>query len=243
MPLQKKANGYRKRLWVEGDSELRLLPELLEKELGYWELKGEDAKPISFVVHVTGRGGWRSCLDRDGVSGILKDANVEALGIVVDADSDAEARMHSFRGLFPDDLVEEESPDPHSIIATAGGKSVGLFVMPGGGRRGMLETLLSAEISNLQPKLHAHAESSTRLSKQHGAAFKDADFDKALVHTWLAWQKDPGQAPHIRARGGDFKPSTDGWRLFFEWFTRLFQLEPGKAPALADVHAAAQQFQ
>ena len=229
-------DGYRRRLWVEGASERLLLPELLEKQLGYWLIRKAAESSPAFAVHLQDQEGWANCLRPESVLAILQDPMVDRFGIVVDGDQEPGSRVRSFTSIFGDRLEQDQESPPHTILGTCAGKRVGLFVMPGGGRQGMLETLLAEEASRLQPSLMEHARHSTTESKAHGAEFADLHYDKALLHTWLAWQEQPGCAPHIRVTRPDVQPSTDGWRLFFDWFTRLFQLEAGSPPDFDDVH-------
>ena len=84
------------------------------------------------------------------------------------------------------------------------GVRVGVWLMPDNRRIGALEDFLKDLIDDSDPLLR-HAEKSTAEAKARGARFPEKYSKKALVHSWLAWQEEPG--PTIRCGDQGTLPS------------------------------------
>jgi hypothetical protein len=72
--------------------------------------------------------------------------------------------------------------------------------------------------------LIGHAESSTDLAKGKGAAFTDRDRIKAIIHTWLAWQKEPGKPYGLAMKAEYFRHDSPTAAVFVAWFKALYRL-------------------
>lgn len=148
--------------------------------------------------------------------------DLERLGIVVDAD--VGRRWQSVKGTLARAGYTElpDMPDPagtvvdHDIMPR-----VGVWIMPDNVLPGMLEDYLAFLVppgdTLLDRARHAIAgipEADRRFADVHHA--------KALIHTWLAWQEDPGtpmgQAITKRYLDAD-SPRVAG---FLAWLARLF---------------------
>lgn len=126
----------------------------------------------------------------------LKGSDVKALGILVDADTNMQARWDSLRDhLVAAGYTAPTVPLPQgTILSPPSGKllpKVGVWLMPDNQRDGILEDFLRLLVPT--PELLDHAQQSIDNIPDGHRLFASKDEPKALMHTWLAWQEEPGK--------------------------------------------------
>lgn len=213
------AAAGRRRLLVEGATDKRTIPQILERLGVAWE-----PAPKQYAAHVEAYGGLSELVA--GLPVELKSARAsDILGVVVDADSDLAARWDCLRRPLSDAGLETPPRLPRSgfIGVSAKGTRVGVWIMPDNQSPGMLETFL-AELAPRESELWQHVESSTDHAQGIGAAWKAPHRDKALVHTYLAWMHPAGRQLHEAVRDGVLRPKSEAAARFVEWFRGLFAL-------------------
>lgn len=160
-------------------------------------------------------------IDKKGIGNLLDTLEVELiasdrdhLGIIVDADSDLSSRWQSLRNILRSSGYQAvpDTPDPDGTIVREPGKpAVGIWIMPDNTLPGMLEDFIRFLVPS-DDRLWAHAEQCTEAIADSERRFIPYHLQKAKVHTWLAWQEDPGsplgqaitkrycdaEAPHAR---------------------------------------------
>jgi hypothetical protein len=155
----------------------------------------------------------------------LDESDISQVGVVIDADSDLNARWNQIRHVLCDkgyaNVPEQPvsagtiiAPPPASILPT-----VGVWLMPDNRSSGILENFLRFLVPH-GCRLFAHAE--TVLAGLPEKRFSQTAMPKALIHTWLAWQQDPGRplGQAITARLLDDRvPEAEA---FLHWIQRLF---------------------
>ena len=151
----------------------------------------------------------------------------DVLGVVIDADDSPDARWQSLRDIFVNAGYPNvpRRPDPDgTILESPTGTSLpraGVWIMPDNKTPGILEDFLRFLIPNQPNPLFAHAERSVATVPER--RFSENDTPKALIHTWLAWQDEPGKpyGTAITARFLDSRlpeaQALAGWlgRLFY----------------------------
>lgn len=215
-------------LLVEGKTEERLIPELMERRGVVWE--PEPKKPREFAVKIKTADGLvtKPYL----ISSNLKDSDLVAFGIVFDADdmeNNADQRWGKLRTRCSDDIeiaLPDNAPAGGFITTLPNGIRFGVWMMPNNQPPGMLETFL---LSLLKPEeatgtLFEHARSSVEKAKELGAPFKSVHRDKALFHTWLSWQDEPGAQLHEAIKFNILDASSPNADAFVSWFRGLFQV-------------------
>lgn len=70
----------------------------------------------------------------------------------------------------------------------------------------------------------AYARQSVDGARERGASLRDVDVTKSVVHTWLAWQPEPGPQLHEAVVRRLLDPRHPQSQPFISWFTRLFEL-------------------
>jgi Protein of unknown function (DUF3226) len=157
----------------------------------------------------------------------LKESDIQALGVVVDADTNLAARWRSLRDRLIKAGYEGVPEDPSAdgtILDTPGDTllpRVGVWIMPDNLTKGILEDFLRFLVPADSP-LFGHVESSVGAIPEGERRFSELAEPKALIHTWLAWQKEPGKplGQAITARYLDSNVAQVD--VFVSWLKRLF---------------------
>lgn len=210
-----------KKLLVEGRTEQRVIPELMEANGVTWPDNKEEAP-----VYIKEFDGIHNMLETGVIPTEIKASSIEVVGIMVDANDDAESRFQNIRDRcidqFPDmpDTIGEDG-----LIHSSEGKSIGVWLMPDNRSTGMLETFLTYLAPDEQDGLLCYAEEVCREAKEDkGAPYKPAHYDKAKIYTWLAWQDEPGRQLHQAVKERILSPNSAYGAGFVNWFRELFQV-------------------
>ena len=155
----------------------------------------------------------------------LNESDISRLGVVMDADANLPNRWAELRCILSSagyvDVPQEPSRQGTILEAPANSilPRVGIWLMPDNRNSGILEDFLHLLIPpNCGLLSHARSALST-LPEQR---FSPIAEPKALIHTWLAWQTEPGRplGQAITAKYLDHTaPQVD---IFVAWLRRLF---------------------
>ncbi len=210
-----------KTLLVEGDTDKRIIPELIEANGITW---GE--APETWVANIKPCNGFENLVKPGLIETELKATGLQALGIIADANQHAAARWASLRtrllGQFPD--LPDKLPAEGLIEKNEGGQKVGVWLMPDNRSRGMMETFLTYLVPDDGNPLLEYAQHARDEAQVRGAPFKDTHADKATIHTWLAWQDPPGRQLHNAVTERILDPHHAYGEAFVTWFRSLFGL-------------------
>ncbi len=149
-----------------------------------------------------------------------------SLGFVLDANDDPGRTWQSVitqlgrAGVHAPDEIPEGGFTAESEGTSA---RVGVWLMPDNRKRGALEDFLQGLIDG-GDRLLPLAENSASKAKHLGARFSDRDALKAILHTWLAWQKEPGLPYGTAIRAHYFEVDSPHAEQFVAWFQRLFRV-------------------
>ena len=159
----------------------------------------------------------------------LKRSNLERLGIVVDANSSIQARWQALQNIFiksggvdvptaPDlggAIFSVELPD-RSLV-------VGVWIMPNNELSGMLESFVRFLVPADDSLWDRAADCLTRIPEQE-RRFPAAHQIKAHVHTWLAWQEEPGTPLGLAIKKRYLDADAPHARQLMDWVCRLFSI-------------------
>lgn len=221
MPPKRESKPKPKQLLVEGKNDRHVI----------WALCQKYEVPQTFSVEIginddsnqQKTQGVEELLD--GIPVILKEENLETLGIVVDADQDLAARWQGVTNKLKEFGYRDIPSAPHEdgwIHTQEEKPKIGVWVMPDNNLPGMLEDfvayLIPAE-DKLQGKAHAILE---EIEREDLNPYSLNHRQKALIHTWLAWRKTPGipmgQAITAKALSHDSAIA----KKFINWLNDLF---------------------
>lgn len=207
------------RLLVEGAKDRRLFPYLMEQNGVNWP---KDHEPVE-IKDLGGRS-----LSKSDASAILKESGLLRLGIVLDADNDANSSWQLIKGWFEDSFVDmpDRIRDTGFISEpNSRGVRIGAWIMPDNQTPGMLETFLKFLVREDDKPLFNYAERACAEAKtQFAAPFKDVHKDKARMHAFLAWQDEPGRQLHEAVDHAVLDPTSPHSRPFVTWFRELYQV-------------------
>ena len=207
-----------RRLLVEGDTDKRVIPFLMEANGVAWGTADHPA------VYIAPYGGVGEMLKIGAIEGELSASGLEALGIVADANGDARKRWAQIRRLCQAQVpsLPEDLPAEGLQVAYASGPRFGVWIMPDNRAKGMLEDLLVQLVPSESESLFALARRCVGEAADIGAPFKPAQLTKARVHTWLAWQDEPGKSLHQAVHHRVLDPTKAESKPFVRWFRNLF---------------------
>ena len=210
-----------RRLLVEGNTDKRVIPFLMEANGVEWERSGEP------VVCIAPYGSVDELLKPGVVEAELRASRLEALGLMVDANGDAFDRWNRIRSLCHDEF--EHLPDriPRGgleIVHPESDVRFGVWIMPDNRFSGMLEDFLIRLIPENSRNLYELAEQCVAEAARNGAPFKDVHKAKARIYTWLAWQDEPGKQLHQAVHHRVLDPERPESQPFVDWFRSLFKV-------------------
>jgi len=116
-----------------------------------------------------------------------------------------------------------ESPEPEGTIVP--GRSpqsrIGIWLMPDNSSAGALEDFLS-ELVPADDPTRGYADEAVVEARRRGARCQPKDHAKSYLHTWLAWQEEPGLPFGTALKAEIFAKESANARRFVAWFNRLF---------------------
>jgi hypothetical protein len=152
----------------------------------------------------------------------LKASKIEKVGIVLDADTDIEHRWHSVRGILTTFGYPNVPTVPSRLGTILSGThypDFGAWLMPNNSLPGILEDFVALLIPS-DDLLLAHANTSIDTVPQR--LFIENNRPKALIHTWLAWQADPGTPMGLAITKKYLDVGSPAALEFVNWVKALF---------------------
>lgn len=171
---------FNQQLLVEGNDDLHVLSALCQK----FQVKQ------SFEI-----------IDCTGIGKLLmqipirfKQSEVEAIGIIVDADIEIKGRWDSLRSILINQgfNVPADLPVTGLILTNANNKKAGVWIMPDNNLNGMLEDFISFLVPPNDQLLPIAHTTLGDIEQQELNKYTSAHKSKAVIHSWLSWQEDPG---------------------------------------------------
>ena len=184
-----------------------------------WALCNAHRVPETFGVYVCGN----DVILLSRLSALIQRPESETIGVVLDADENVESRWQSIRGKLQNDLYRlPDVPDPGGTIVDAVEDlpRLGFWLMPNNVDPGMLEDFCW----QLAPDdAIAFAEDCvTQAREKSFATFRDVHRSKAVVHTYLAWQDEPGKPLGQSITARVLQPKTAIAATFADWLRALY---------------------
>ena len=206
-----------------------------EDKLSYVLVEGQDDAQVFFhLLRYYELDAQVTIQSRDGIDKLLEALEVELkrsaetrLGIVVDADTDIAFRWQSLRHK----LIEAGytsvpfHPVPGgTILIQEGRPMVGLWLMPNNTIPGMLEDFMSLLIPS-GDILWPMAQGIVQQVIMKDRRFPQTQEMKANIHTWLAWQEEPGKPMGQAITKRYLDAAAPQAQQLMHWICKLFDLE------------------
>ena len=131
----------------------------------------------------------------------------------------AQVRDHARRAGA--DLPDAPHPDGTIVSGRTPRSRLGIWLMPDNSSPGALEEFLSLLAPSEDPSW-IYANEAVVEARRRGARCREGDHRKTVLHTWLAWQEEPGLPFGTALRTGIFVRDSPEARRFVAWFHRLF---------------------
>lgn len=205
--------AVRKKLLVEGKDDENVLKHICgTRDVGHLD----EVKPLNSVDNLL-----------ETLPTELRGSDLEAVGVVIDADTDVNSRWQSIRdqvisvgyqGVPVQPVADGTILDPPEGTLLP---KVGIWIMPDNRTDGILEDFLRFLVRRPND-LFDHVETSVAAIPQEHQLFKDLDEIKAIIHTWLAWQEDPGKPYGTAITAGFLDPNVAEVDTLVSWLKRLF---------------------
>jgi hypothetical protein len=165
----------------------------------------------------------------NGLPERLKAENLRTLGIVVDADRNLSGRWQSVKHKLSSIGYRDipQSPPPEGWVCAPSDPylpRVGVWLMPNNQLPGMLEDFVAYLIppgDTLHPKAKAILQ---EIEQAELNRYNSIHHPKALIHTWLAWQKTPGMPMGQAITAQVLSCDSPSALIFIEWLKHLFEL-------------------
>lgn len=166
---------------------------------------------------------------RDSIDARVDESGLERIGFVVDADENLGDRWRSLR----DALIAAgysavpEAPEPTGTIITQSGKAtVGMWLMPNSSLPGALEDFIRFLVPAGDP-LWNYVVTSVANIPQKPEPLTGNWISKANLHTWLAWQEEPGKPIGQAITKRYLDPRAEDAQQLLAWVRLLFRLDAG----------------
>jgi len=169
-----------------------------------------------------------------GIPDRINAPGLEVMGVVADADVNREARWQSLRDRFQDraklaELAYLDFPaTPPADGWISGGDHqprVGVWLMPDNQRAGILEDFVADLIPDTDALKLKASDVLRNLEAEGIHRYAEAGRPKALIYTWLAWQREPGRPMGLSIAHHDVPYDSTAAIAFIAWLRRLF--DPG----------------
>jgi hypothetical protein len=151
----------------------------------------------------------------------------DIVGVVIDADANIASRWQSLREALnrlgyqsiPTTPAPEGTivPPPEGTILPR----VGIWIMPDNQTDSILEDFLRFLVPEESP-LFEHVQSSVAAIPDNERLFGKLAEPKAIIHTWLAWQEDPGNPYGLAIKAGYLDSTVSQVDVLVSWLNRLF---------------------
>lgn len=178
----------------------------------------------NFLIN-KGKAGKKEVLK--GIAPAIKSPEITHLGVVVDADDSADSTWQSIRDVLEklDYLDLPNTPQIGGIVAKSGTPhfpQVGVWIMPDNQNQRAIEDFFLALVDPADVRMNKARAIVTEVIAENLNLFPEATRSKADVHTWLAWQEEPGRSMGIAVKSGLLNLENDLAQHFVGWFTRTF---------------------
>lgn len=128
----------------------------------------------------------------------IKTENYSHIGIIIDADQSISQYWQNLNDILKKEDITTFPKKPHKkgtiISATDDLPCIGIWIMPNNEEDGFLESYVSYLVTDGDELLPLARETVEKLIQEGKNLFKIEHKEKAVIYTWLAWQKKAGSS-------------------------------------------------
>lgn len=168
--------------------------------------------------------------DKEGIDNLtgtltieLRASELKRIGIIVDADTSLNERGTSLVSILTKAGYANFPKIPSvagTVVRQDGRPTVGIWLMPNNSDDGMIEDFVALLVPAEDPLL-PRAQAAIDAIPLENRPFAPADRSKALIHTWLAWQNEPGVRMGAAVTRKYLEPQSPTALTFVAWLNQL----------------------
>ncbi len=168
--------------------------------------------------------------DKEGIDNLtgtlpieLRASELKRIGIVVDADTSLTERWSSLVSVLKKAGYADFPKAPSvagTVVRQDGRPTVGIWLMPNNSDSGMIEDFVALLVPCEDPLL-PRAQAAIDAIPVEIRPFAPADRSKAIIHTWLAWQNEPGVRMGAAVTRKYLEPQSPTALTFVAWLNQL----------------------
>ena len=151
----------------------------------------------------------------------------DIVGVVIDADTNVDGagtRCEIDLSTWDTKMFRQTPAPDGTILDPPAGTllpRVGIWIMPDNRTSGILEDFLRFLVPQ-EGHLFKHVQSSVATIPEGERRFSAVTEPKAIIHTWLAWQKEPGKPLGTAITARFLDPNVAQVDVLVSWLNRLF---------------------
>ena len=153
----------------------------------------------------------------------FKQADIETIGIIIDADTDINEHWKTVQKLLsnqrfniPNDLPAE------GLVLSNGEVKVGVWVMPNNNINGMLEDFMLFLVPKGDELLPVVDDTLNEIENRNLNRYLPIHKSKARIHSWLSWQEDPGTPLGFSITKRYLTTDNENCEQLINWMKKLF---------------------
>ncbi len=167
----------------------------------------------------------------EAIEGELVGSEIRRLGVVVDADEGADRRWRRLREILLKagyGQIPNRPGEGGTLVTERDKPTLGIWIMPDNCLPGKLENFIEFLIPE-EDGLWSRAQDAVNQIPPEQRRFQEAARVKAQVHTWLAWQAEPGTPLGLAITRRYLDADAPHAKRLLAWLRQLFALEEPSA--------------
>ena len=146
------------------------------------------------------------------------------VGVIIDADIDLQIRWNTLKTILTEQgfTFPDVMPENGLILTNEQNRTIGVWIMPNNNLNGMLEDFISFLVPTDDQLLPIVKSTLTDIEEKHLNKYTMNHKSKAEIHTWLAWQEEPGTPMGSSITKRYLTTETETCQALINWLIRLF---------------------
>ena len=153
----------------------------------------------------------------------FKSSETKTVGIIVDADDALQQRWEKIRNILTGTHFEVPADLPaDGLIVSHEIQKAGVWIMPNNRVDGMLEDFISFLVPKDDPLTPIVESTLSEIESKELNRYAVRHHSKANIHTWLAWQEDPGTPLGLSITKSYLNADEETCVKLINWLNRLY---------------------